>query len=724
MMLRSAAAIVISLVSIEAHAQGLLDGRLDDLKFACEVATQPKELRVINATAFLVRNDWITQNPNGTYKILGVESFTRWPDDNGNAHDVCDDSFLYGETHQYPGAARTAFLIDSDVVDGGVHRAVMMTAPHAPTFNPMNTKVVFRHSLGDANDPTCSNFTWDQIPASDVYTPIQTLANTYSTAPAGEYDFVVFQIDRPVPNRQPLKIRRSGRARVGDTLVVAGYPNYGGENVDTAAVMYWPNAPLGTGFPAQFPGMDILYNVHGLAGSSGSAVYNLDDDVVETAVAGYTSSSVTGANEDCTYVIQRGPGATNGPLVDVQALIHRAEVLVTPLDYVERVLPIDPTQNTFTNTYSATSAPGESSELLDIEQVSGPSGPHDPHVSLNIPLGFRNVPVGGLSFNVQTDVRDVDACGVFDYVFNVYDVTNDQNNLIRHHIEMGLREFTLEPLDGWLVNDVAAPFEATRTYTLKNVRPTATHIVVSPDGTLPDSELILVNGGAGYVTYDLAPAGMAGDTATFTLSLNQSEATATTQGVEYHGRVSIYNQPFNCSAASNNVAFKRDLTFKRGEQLFTATPAAASLPSAPPGQPYGAPARFDIDLSTAAPANCVGDLNLLLGMPTPGWTIANLAERVRIDITAPNGFTRTIWEPGLLPNSQYISTVDLSGTTVPALFLDDETAPPVGPNLLSSFDKKLLRGHWYVDVRLASGFGGAIVGSAALDFTRGACITP
>lgn len=688
-----------------AHARD----QLDDLKDVCNYAASDQEARLINATAMLVPAGAVHPNPGLQTYYIDTQPFYYTDVDQGTA--ICTDSRFYAETAVVGG--RTGVLIAPDMI---------LTAPHVNPIDPTQWAVVFRASMATLGGVGCSNFTWSSIPASDVYFPAShsTVMNSFGGATGSQYDYAVFQLAVPVVGRAPVKIRRSGAPRFGDIVISPGYPNHTAEKLSSATV--FTGIEGATGGP-RLPG-DYLYAhfLNGFVGSSGSPLWDVEDETID---AGVRESNNTGLVFDpvaqCSYASEIGLiAAVNGPIVGVASLIPRAEVLVAPLDYVDRILDIHPSSPTFTNHYTATTArAGQGGELIDIEKISWPSGTGDPNVSLSIPTGFYNAPANGpLTFDVNADISNVNTCGTWDYELNVHDITNDQNNIIRHHFEIGLREYSVTPDDDWVVNDLSAPYQESKTYTLTNVRPTPTHVMVSQDSSLPDSDLILINGTA-TASFDLGPKGSGTDTATVVLTLNQTVAAATTLGVEYHGRIAIYNQPFNCSAPPDDWYIYRNLTFKRGEQIFTGSPATGFLPPPAAGQPYGTPVRFDLDLSGEDASTCVQDLNLYLGVPPGlnGLTVAYAASFLKIQVTPPGGVARVLWQSNALPGSEYERDVlDAQGDSIPALYLDDQIAPPLGPYLLSAFNGWHARGHWYMDV--SSSGPGFLVTPAQLDFTR------
>jgi hypothetical protein len=705
---------LLALALVTASLEGqTLPGALSDMKGVCSVVATPKELRLINATAMLVANQELLQNSDGTISVdnTGPLTYVLFGND---LYGYCTDSIMYGENHLIAQASRTAFLIDSDYFDGSTHGALMMTAPHDTSFSPLNYKVVFRHSKTTGEDAACDDFTWDHIPASDVYSVASVVTNI---DPLTGYDYQVFKLDRTVTDRAPLKIRRSGRARVGDPIMSAHYPQRTGEKIDTAGTVISVDDSLGD---------DIVNNIHLFDGSSGGPDYNVNDDVVETANSRASSATLFYSTQDfCMRAIQRDSleeAGQNSPLVDIQDLIPRAEVLVTPLDYIDKKIDLGsaPTHNSYNVETARFNSQGNplGGELIEIQKVTWPSGPHDPSVTLSVVPDFYNVPSTGLPFEISSDISNVNSCGTWDYELNVFDVTNDQNNLIRHHLEVGYKEFSVAPTDEWVVDDLSAPYTESRTYELTNVRPTPTHVLVGRGDASLGSSVFLING-ASSASFDLGPAGTASATASFTLTINAAAATATTLGVRYPGKISISHVPNTCAFASQSDPVELDVSFKRGEQKYDAAPGGGLIDGPSSGQQFGPAKRFDVDLTGESALLCVKDVDLYVGVPNPlnfaANTVPAVASTLRIVVTGTDGIPHTLWNANTTTSSNYVGEVSpLNGDSIPALFLDDSLAPPLAGTLLSVFNDMSVHGHWFIDVS-TSRSGGVLVGTVALD---------
>lgn len=694
-----------------------LSGSMSDLKNVCDHVASPKELRLINATALMVANDpaFIQYNAStNTYSITN-EAFVT-----SGGVSICQGSPFYGEPHINGNAGRTGFLIAPDKI---------MTAAHASpaNFTPNHWLIVFRSSKTSGEDAGCTNFTWENIPAANVYYPNGAVANTHDEIPEGKYDYAVIQLNRPVTDRRPLRVRRSGGGRSGDLLVAVGYPNRGGEKIDTNGVLVLKDAPPGTRpFDSNFQlriwysGNDALYNIHGLDGSSGSPIYNVDDDVVESAISYGYSSDIPAPVSGCTSVVQTNfIGDTNGRLADVQSEIPRSEVLVRPMDYIEHILPLNPPAAVFSNHYSIESARPNGGELVNVGAIIGPSGDPSkyPVVASTMTSGGRLVPVSGLQFDISADASSVASCGIYDYELNVKDVTNDFNNVIRRRFEIGMKAFSLEPSDAWELKKLGLPYEDARTYTVRNVRPTATHVMVSTYAGYPFKDFLRVNGG-GLVSLDLGPAGSSTDSATVVVSINQTAADGLPMNVVHQGRIVFYHQPFNCAVPWQSSYVNRDVSFLKGQQLVESQTEPDLLPI-PASGGYGSPLRFEIDLSGMNSGPCVKDLNVTIGLPSPALTLGDAAQTLKLVLVSPSGMTRTLWNGNQVPGQNYIVTIyDETLGYLESLYLDDQIAPPLGGSLLSAFSGRPISGKWFLDASTSSASGLVGAGPARIEFAR------
>jgi hypothetical protein len=697
----------LAITAVTAAAPACAFDQLDDLKNVCDYTATPQEAKLINATALLVRQESVSYNASDNTYSIGTQAFVNLPAIEGG-NPVCTGSRFYGETSTPAG--RTGVLIAPNLI---------LSAAHVESIDPHNWYVIFRDSQTTAGVGGCSNFTWSHIPAKDVYRPPlnSVVANLYTDAAPDKSDYLVFQLDRNVSDRQPVKIRRSGAPRVGDIVVSPGYPYRTSEKISTAGV-FTGVAQAGGPF---YPGSYVYENhLNGFDGSSGSAVFDIEDETVDAVVRfDDTVGPEISPDGTCAYAADRGvPSAVNGPIVDIESSIPRYEIGLKPLDLVNHVSSLGGGTDKPNTTYTLSPATSGGNLVL-INSISGPPGVpgSTPGVALSVAPGIYTVPAGGMTFDFQATTVGLTQCGRWDYELNVYDISHDQNNYIRHHFEVGLVEVSATPEDVWSVEDFGPTYSQTRTYTVKNVRPSPTTVQVAAGGELP-SNVLTINGTTGVKLVSLGAAGSPTDTATVTVGIASSAINAVTSpNTDYNLFVMFSQTNFACAAGPG---LERDIVFRRNErQVSTTTSVLLSDPA--PGQLFGPAARYDFDL-TNAPSYCVTDINLDIGMPT-GVAAGPSVEAgdIQITVTAPGGRTGVVWNRNAFPGGAYGITDTVSGVTMPMLHLDDEVSPPLGPVHFNYFDGVGVAGHWYVDVRKGNGGHIDIIGPNRIDISANTC---
>ena len=674
-------------------------GSLSDIKDVCSISASPAALKVINATALLVANDpsLISFNSSTNTYSISTTAFTE-----RNGYPICSTSRFYGEEHISGNRARTAFMVGQDM---------MMTAAHGANFDAFHWKVVFRHSkvTGDSSD--CTNFTWQNIPASDVYSPVALVTNTYALSPTGRYDYAVIKLDRPVVGRRPLKIRRSGNARIGDTLISAGYPFRGEEKIDTDGIMAYLNYEGGDqdNFHLQYPGNDIPYNLHGTDGSSGSPIYNVDDDVVEQVVAYSSNMSWSWTEDNCVVAAQDDEYKdTNGQVAHVQDQIPRGEVLVSPLDLVvhrKRLTGFGGSGGSGsldTKNYSIETAhPGVGNETVVIGNVQGPTGPSSDVPKLtSTASGPFFLPAAGMNFSLISDDRSVTKCGSSEFQVNVRDVTNDMNNYIRHRFDIGVKEVEIDPPGGWTIRELGAPYP-TKTYTVKNMQPEPTSIVVeeSVNGSVP---FMTIDGLAAAKTVSLSPAGTVGDTVQIIVGVNPAADNLMAANVQYHPSIKFRHVDENCAVSTQKGKFRIiDILLSKGSERFLSS--FNDSPMSPPagGSVFGPPLVFDLDLS-GEQNWCVYDIDLNVAFLERVTAARDIVQDLKIMLEAPSGHVATLWNRNAAPDEpspywvrEKFPELGYDKDFI-SLHLDESLAPPLGPDSLSSFLMDGIKGHWKV----------------------------
>ncbi|MEO8672687.1 MAG: hypothetical protein ABI411_15310, partial [Tahibacter sp.] len=133
------------------------------------------------------------------------------------------------------------------------------------------------------------------------------------------------------------------------------------------------------------------------------------------------------------------------------------------------------------------------------------------------------------------------------------------------------------------------------------------------------------------------------------------------------------------------------------------------LPAPPKAQLFGAPVEIPFNL-TGLTAFTVADVDLAIGFYNEngsGFVGADVADTlVKLELVAPDNTSAILWDRN---NSSpaYVAAdyvyIDGAATPVSYLNLNDTGTPPLGPNLLSSFNGHPGQGTWKLRVFGTSG---------------------
>ncbi len=211
------------------------DDRLDGFE-----VTDPVLLAEGAATLALVRPAQATDNGDGTTTISGPTL--------GSQLNLCPTERF---RDQPAIAFCTGFLVAPDVV---------ATAGHCLDASTLeDVLLVFGFEM------TSSTTARTTVPTSDVYRPTAVLGHNLSDS-----DWAVVRIDRPVTDRLPVQVRRSGKVPDNETLHVIGHPS--GLPRKTAG-----NAAVRDNSPSHH----FVANLDTFGGNSGSPVFSSETHVVE-----------------------------------------------------------------------------------------------------------------------------------------------------------------------------------------------------------------------------------------------------------------------------------------------------------------------------------------------------------------------------------------------------------------------------------------------------------
>lgn len=158
-----------------------------------------QRLFVAQATCLVVPESELTNNGNGTYTLSALPWLTQ------SGVTICADEPFRG---QLTAGFCTGFLVGADLLATAGHCITGTTSCASSAF------VFGFQQIGPTSPPVTI------IDADDVYFCDSIVDRIQS----GDKDHAIVQLDRPVINRNPLPIRRSGIVSNGDSLFVVGHP--------------------------------------------------------------------------------------------------------------------------------------------------------------------------------------------------------------------------------------------------------------------------------------------------------------------------------------------------------------------------------------------------------------------------------------------------------------------------------------------------------------------
>lgn len=421
--------------------------------------------KMLNAEAMLVHVGQIVQrtdDPN-FYRFNQTEPNIHNP---GSTIPITGQVPFLGEARLAPNG-RSGFLMAPNIV---------ATAAHTNDFRPSDFVVVF--NLTAKKDPvtqTCTLPDPEHIPASDVYFPRALIANTilYYFNIYGAWtgvDYAAFYLDRPATGHQYLRIRKTGGISQTDTLAMAGHPfrmrtklQYGIGYAGSKENLAFPNFV--------YPTFNDFYLLNGM---SGSPIYNLDRNYVETLVGAATGSGCLGYYTDSftdpTYYVMYDlcddvaePPEFNfppfhevneGPISTLAALVPTPYLRVDPLNDVTYVLPINGTPNPPQTVYTATAAASETVNTTVSVSI-------DPTGEPNFLTFGRYIssltPGASTTVTANAVVPTGTACGVYDRYLTIVDQTHGFRDRMLHRFEIGMTDFDVSPTESQDIYGASAP---------------------------------------------------------------------------------------------------------------------------------------------------------------------------------------------------------------------------------------------------------------------------
>jgi hypothetical protein len=273
----------------------------------------------------------------------------------------------------------------------------------------------------------------ERVPATDVYSVIEVVADGLGPAVSPHRDFLLLRLDRDAGGRFP-RIRRSGQGRGDaghqDRVTMISHPDRLAAKVDLAGRLAG-NSDLSYTGPQ-------VENIHPLQWSSGGMLYNRDAEVLETVARTVVSARYNQGPEGCWRVTQvNGAGTTNDSVADFAQNIPPFELLVTPLStVVHEGLAGGPLSNP--TTVRTVEAPATAPDSIAY-RIQGPqttaSGPE-----LLVTYGGSSegslAPGAGFDLEETINANGV-PCGEYEQTYSITDMTHGYTDVIRHvfHIQ-------------------------------------------------------------------------------------------------------------------------------------------------------------------------------------------------------------------------------------------------------------------------------------------------
>lgn len=672
---------------------------------------EPAVQRLLDAEAILIPKSEMSVGADGQYL------FTHSSPNPVGAWNLpfCSDSIFYNEQTVDTAHGRSGFLIGPNL---------FATSPHATDWDPGDYYVIFGITKGGYHT-TCDTNYIQSVTADNVYTlmPNSQIFNVY----ANGADYIAFHLDRPVVDHAWLRLRSSGGPSTDDSLAVVGHPYRVLAKFEYGVSYVGPN---GSTYPQGDPAAPLFYNYHYEFGNSGSPVFNLTKEVVESAIADPSSNSVNDENNGTCeslvdlYDLPPGtggypqPGFANHGLVEVlAATAPTLEVRVAPMQDATYILPVGGNATPASSTYTISASQYETGTSFVVAGVHQPIPAGEPDIltnGANLPNFWNLTPGQQVQVSVNANVPSDLACGTYDRFLEV-DSDSTYQDLIRHRFEVGLTDFTVDPVDEQHFDAVVAPpLPKEISYTLANTRPSSTTVKVSLGVPWLKFTGQGSGGGAGTRSITLAAAGMVGDSKTVQVTL-APPAYALTDG-DYQAAIQFENLG-NCPV--DQVPQTRTVTFGKGKIQLDNSNIVSLLGPTPPNPPYSQ--------VVSSPENfCITHLALNFDVFEYGaGSLAILAPSLRLflykNYGSPTQTSMLLWDQQAIPPGWVVPTYnDPDIGTIDELLFDDRVGnvPPTGAsfdilNGKSSFGKWQLMGYNLGgSIETVTGWGLEIAGQA------------
>lgn len=198
--------------------------------------------QISRSTVALVNSQRLTLNDVGEYELNATNY--------GQRYGLCSDEAFYSQSNA---AFCSGFLVQEDII---------VTAGHCVQHQPdcENTKFLFDFGYYKS-DQQLERFQKEQVYSC------KEIITTYQRA--GDADYAVIKLDRPVRSRVPLELALQDELKVEDEVFVIGHPS-------GLPTKYAPNATV-----RRLGEKYFIASLDTYGGNSGSAVFNTNTNKVE-----------------------------------------------------------------------------------------------------------------------------------------------------------------------------------------------------------------------------------------------------------------------------------------------------------------------------------------------------------------------------------------------------------------------------------------------------------
>lgn len=458
---------------------------------------------------------------------------------------------------------------------------------------------------------------------------------------------------------------------------------------------------------------------HGLPGSSGGMLYNVQKDYVEAVFAsgtGCTSYQQTANNlpmltSKCptgsAYWSQIVPNAS---IKNFASQVPSFELQVSPLDKVvhKGVLGGPLSNATTTYTLKAPTHGSSSSGSYGWRISTGgdylcPGCPLYPNVrpTLAFAPGLSgNLPAGGSTQVTVTAAYAGTNCMRYGKVFSVRDSVSGYWDNIHHTFEVGLKQYSTTPTRNFDGGSVVSPYTAVITsYQVTNVQPSPTSVIITMPKWLDATPL--------YSSNPWSPGPTTSTTQSITTILGPEGSNNASVLLSFKTNNGVNALPYH-TPVEGTITFGYDgadvpcAPIPSETRKFTYTKAAKKyltgvLGDIPLATTTG---TFGTALTSQSSTNdnfVIYRAKLEVGFFNPQWT------QMKIVLVSPSGQQYTLWDRSQLPNGGYTSTEEYySYGAAQVLRIDDAITPAPTGQHLNDLAGQSSAGLWKLQVYNAS----------------------